>query len=196
MGYSAARFDTDVATFARFSNASWTRPSKPGLSGANGVSISFEMPNLAAAAKIVLRRDRNCAASTGLAKSDTSTDHLVSYSVHSGDISSGVPNAGSRFFGMECPLSSVRLPQRYDSSRNSSQNKDHDIEARTDETAHYETRASPMLCLARLAASFSSSHSRSICPHLISLLPVMGRSHESAHSHMHRTFSDSHAHFF
>ena len=123
MSYSAACFEADFAASIKLSNAVRTRSSKPGLLGAKDENISFGTPERAAAAKNVLRRDRNLAASSGLGKSATRTDQLLSYTVHSGDRSSGVPKSFSRFGDIERKLPSVSLSQRYKSCAVATQNK-------------------------------------------------------------------------
>ena len=135
MGHSAACLAAKPATSASFSNADLIRASKPGLSGENGVSISFGIPARSAAAKICFRRTRNFDASNGPGKSATRTDQRLSYSVHSGDKSSGVPKSGSGFGDIERKLPSVGLPQRYKSCRVAAQNKYRNVKPLADHAA-------------------------------------------------------------
>lgn len=119
--------------------ASRALSSKPGLFGSNGFSRFFGKPAACDARNISLRRSRNRAASSGLAKSDTSTAHRLSYSSHSGLSSSGVSERSSCLFDISHTLSSVCFPKRYNAHPVTSQNKYYEKKPVANQTSGLDT---------------------------------------------------------
>ncbi len=132
MAYSAATPATDRK--ARF-----TRASNPGLFGAKGVSMSFEMPACSAARNIRLRRSKNCEAAKGSPKSAVSIAQALSYADHSGDSVSGVSSGFGAFLGISLTLSGVSTSQRYNTQPAISQNINKNVQSIGDHSAGNET---------------------------------------------------------
>lgn len=132
MAYSAATPATDR-------NASFTRASNPGLSGAKGVNISLAIPAASAARKIRLRRIRNCDAATGSPKSATSTAHALSYAAHSGDSVSGVSVGRVSLLGISLAFPCVGSSQRYNAQPIIPQNINENVQPPVQQPARDET---------------------------------------------------------
>ena len=116
-----------------------TRCSNPGLLGSNGVSISFDTPDLWAARKNCLRRTRNLDASKSDGKSATSTAHASSYSVHSGLRSLGSLVCGSGKSTIFSLFSAVCLAQGNDAHLVTSHNIDKHMQSIANHPAQDES---------------------------------------------------------
>ena len=132
MVYSAATPATDR-------KASFTRASKPGLSGAKGVSMSLDMPAACAARKMRFRRIRNCDAANGSPKSETSIAQALSYAAHSGDSASGVSFRSGAFLGISFAFSGVGSSQGYNPQPIISQNINEDVKPTVQKPARDES---------------------------------------------------------
>ena len=124
---------------ATLRNASSTRVSKPGLSGANVPSSSLLMPTASAARKMCLRRNRNFDAVTGSPKSATSTAHALSYAAHSGESVSGVSFGRGSLLGISLAFSCVGSSQRYNAQAIISQNINENVQAAIQKPARSES---------------------------------------------------------